>query len=898
MAHNFKFAHIPSSKMEFLLLYLISPMRRKKIKLSVSRKWRFIFTILVCLMMLMTSHSHVYPFEIPKRYKEETGWLKIKSNDKYVAQKNFANSIIAVKKSLTKVSKLKKVTKKGDWSTEFATEIRTVLDLRESIATADKALRNEFAKTEKRCIDAGFSDVILERHHKMVANYERSIGTLLGYFDILDKSTGEGKMGLTLDTIEKIKDNLERHPVRKDPPLLSSDSSNALEQKVKSHKEWKESDIFQFTSQIAQDSRIYLAYDQSKDGSGSSYESTSSLDLPSAGDLTSSFGAQITSEIEDLAASLDNSPLKIFEHLRNNFDFELYRGSWKGSQQTHLQGSGNDYDLASLLIALLRASGIPARYVRGAVTIPLDRAMNWMGAESVDALTELVFMSGLGQVSVSSETVSLTHVWVQAYIPYTNYRGIPSDQTGKMWVSMDPSFKQYTYHPGVDVVSEMSFDAEKFVDDYISTFHELSPLELFQKEIGNFLTLNYPELSYEDILRTRKIIPESIGFIPGSLPFDVDKIDAVFSEIDADDIYKVNIIIYGPWPIIDYTVTIPEILGKRIAVSWIASTQDDQDVIDSYGGLYHTPPYLVQLKPVLKINGDVVAVGTDGVGMGSTIAWQFFFTPPVGAYDSWPWDGIYNEIIVGSSQALAISSQKIDPEILAPGLEIPDKDIWTGQILWHTAMSYLDMLAISDSEAAKIMGMVHLPDISEAIVQDAILVTYTYGWGPPLTFEWKGLIVDVDHGGSRPISVHGDKSREMTFRSLMGANASILENRVFEDLYDAEAVSTIKILELASDMDIPICRISTSTEADCPSLDVSENVRNAINWDLYDGRVITIPEREITYLEWTGTGYISMDPETRKAGYFISGSHNGGGTAGGGGGGGGGSGPPGPPPCL
>ena len=98
---------------------------------------------------------------------------------------------------------------------------------------------------------------------------------------------------------------------------------------------------------------------------------------------------------------------------------------------------------------------------------------------------------------------------------------------------------------------------------------------------------------------------------------------------------------------------------------------------------------------------------------------------------------------------------------------------------------------------------------------------------------------------------------------MTGANASILENRIFEDLYDAEAVSAIKILELASDMGIPICKISTSIEDDCPLLDVSENVRIEIGKELQtaidigEKIVITVPEREITYLDWTGTGYIN-----------------------------------------
>jgi transglutaminase-like putative cysteine protease len=37
---------------------------------------------------------------------------------------------------------------------------------------------------------------------------------------------------------------------------------------------------------------------------------------------------------------------------------------------------GNDFDQASLLIALFRAANIPARYVYGTVEIPIEKAMN------------------------------------------------------------------------------------------------------------------------------------------------------------------------------------------------------------------------------------------------------------------------------------------------------------------------------------------------------------------------------------------------------------------------------------------------------------------------------------------------------------------------------------------
>lgn len=65
---------------------------------------------------------------------------------------------------------------------------------------------------------------------------------------------------------------------------------------------------------------------------------------------------EITDEIRELARSLYYDPNLIFNYVYNHIDYVPYLGSFKGPTLTYLDGSGNDMDQASLLIALLRAS--------------------------------------------------------------------------------------------------------------------------------------------------------------------------------------------------------------------------------------------------------------------------------------------------------------------------------------------------------------------------------------------------------------------------------------------------------------------------------------------------------------------------------------------------------------
>ncbi len=88
---------------------------------------------------------------------------------------------------------------------------------------------------------------------------------------------------------------------------------------------------------------------------------------------------EITPEISSLAAGLQYNPLKIFEYVHNFIEFEPYYGSKKGAHLTLLEGSGNDFDQASLLVALLRASGKNPTYKYGACDFSYYVMTLWTG---------------------------------------------------------------------------------------------------------------------------------------------------------------------------------------------------------------------------------------------------------------------------------------------------------------------------------------------------------------------------------------------------------------------------------------------------------------------------------------------------------------------------------------
>ena len=86
---------------------------------------------------------------------------------------------------------------------------------------------------------------------------------------------------------------------------------------------------------------------------------------PGSADLAGSLEAPLSPEILRQAEALAHDPVRIFELVRNQVRSELYAGSLRGAEGAMRAKSGNDVDQSSLLIALLRSSGIPSRYVRG-----------------------------------------------------------------------------------------------------------------------------------------------------------------------------------------------------------------------------------------------------------------------------------------------------------------------------------------------------------------------------------------------------------------------------------------------------------------------------------------------------------------------------------------------------
>src|SRR5208283_227465 len=232
-------------------------------------------------------------------------------------------------------------------------------------------------------------------------------------------------------------------------------------------------------------------------------------------------------------------PVQIYEYVRNNAVYTLYHGSRSNSINTFLGLRGNDVDLASTLIAMYRSLGIQSRYAVGTVKIGASQVMNWLGVTNINLAVSIMQDQGIQNVSLSSDGsyVSFEHAWVEAYLPYGDYRGAGADAangyacgTGSdcHWVDLDPSFKQNQYNSAIDVYNNLSFDYTDYYNAiYNATYKNdttrlnLNPLEIYQNQVLAYLQSNYPGKTLDDVAYTGAIITENTLILPASLPYTV-----------------------------------------------------------------------------------------------------------------------------------------------------------------------------------------------------------------------------------------------------------------------------------------------------------------------------------------------------------------------------------------
>ena len=166
------------------------------------------------------------------------------------------------------------------------------------------------------------------------------------------------------------------------------------------------------------------------------------------------------------------------------------------------------------------------------------------------------------------------------------------------------------------------------------------------------------------------------------------------------------------------------------------------------------------------------------------------------------------------------------------------------------------------------------------------MIDVTYLLDMPHGFTWKGVYVDADLRrveavvSTQQSATSGQLTAESServklFMQLSSLQGSILENRIFEDDFKVESISTAKLFQLATRNAQPATAIitidKTNIDAILTTLSYDDSIKEDITNSVNQNYTIKIPESELTYHDWTGTGYMKENVETGESGWMLSG---------------------------
>lgn len=562
-------------------------------------------------------------------------------------------------------------------------------------------------------------------------------------------------------------------------------------------------------------------------------------------------GTEATPEIVELARGLRNDPNLIYKFVHDHIDYTPIFGSVKGATMTLLDRSGNDFDQASLLMALLRQGGYDPNYVYGVVQLMPEGITNWLGVPAdPDVIGWLLGSAGIpGQIWIygdgSLAYVDLDHVWVKVNIDGTEY-------------VFDPSIKNYNYTLGIDLKSVMNYNPNTFLADAnsgaiidpnyvkdINTPNIIANFRTYSTNLASYIENTNPAATLKDIIGDRSIVPVSEVPRQTSLPYELS-VDYEWTEIP--DTYKTVLRIQHRG--IDVTVYSSDAYGKRLTIFYNESDH-----------------------PVLALDGEVLATGTStapGTRREITLTVDHPYAANGGTYCD---ETQTFNITAGGSYYLVNGWADTGRKIV----EKHRKVLKENRHLGNSEMSEPVL-----GESLTLLGLTYLAEcwrtthLCDQIAGTTTINHHTLG----VCGQYDSPYFDMPMGLASIISDTNDPSKEEACFFASNGHNSAFEWGVIEQLQPYGAISTIKLIDISNSKSDKIFNANSSnyyTDIKPQLMNYSFNELFYVIEPYIDAgyRLILPQDGDLSEGDWVGLAFIALSP-SGGIGYIISGGFNGG----------------------
>lgn len=792
--------------------------------------------------------------------------------------------------------------------------VKDVVDLKTTMLALHDEVKAGFDATAEHIKKHNLADVIQQRHDKAVSDFEAKYSLMM---DKLAAVENAGTPELQKASLNEMKDWLSKQKFKRsqqdfDPnnlPFNSVKPNRDNKPKV-SKKEFLAAGFFSNPNQ-----RVAALGDFTFDA------------LPGATDpayLAETDEVVITQAIRDQAEALEYDPVQIYHWVLNNVEWLPTWGSIQDSDITLGSQKGNAMDISSLLVALLRASLIPARYVHGTIDVPEDKFRNWAGGfDSIEAAMDFASAGGIPITAILSggqvKTVRMEHIWVEAAIDYAPSRGAKNIDADS-WVQMDGSYKQYEVLQGLDVAQIAGIDGEALAQSFIDsgTVDEaegwvsgLDPLVLqnaymqVQTSLDNYVSNNLVDPTLGEINGGRRTIVLQHPALPASLQNRILVEGSRYAELPSllqqkltfsmgRDIlgYPVNPVSF-PWV---------QLNNYKITLSFRPATLDDESALLSLlpgGRLTDTsqlpssiPAYLIRMIPELKLNGEIIYSGTS-ISLGEELNLGFDinlvgkgtifknYKLPAGSFLSIA--AIAGSVSSAKLSELQSKLSETQARLQATDVAIADtvtREDLLGDAYYAGSLGYYSQyLDLSYLAGLQTGGYLNLAAGTGSLGYEPEV---SYFFGMPRTISQGVMALNKPIINIIGMDGVNETTARKNFTLQIGMMSSALEHIVPENLLagltsSGQGISAVNALQTAMSQGQRLFQVTqdnlTSASSNInQSIELMDEIRDAVNSD----KVVITHTDSIQVPGWSGAGYIIVDNITGSGAYKIGGGANGG----------------------
>lgn len=524
--------------------------------------------------------------------------------------------------------------------------------------------------------------------------------------------------------------------------------------------------------------------------------------------------------------------------------------------------------------------------------------MNWVGgAQSPGMAQDLLSQGGIPNTAIirGGKVVAfqMEHVWVEAWVDYIPSRAARNIE-GDSWIPLDASFKSFEdADVSRSLLEDIDFDAPGFAQELLATASindqdssvtnfdsSLSDTRLadVSSQLQNLADQNLPDATADHLTRGRSIVAVNRPMLASGLPYKLITKASSFQSIAGGLRYTVTVKQFSSnvdralgSPSLTYTISLPELNSRRLGITYVPSTPEDQNVIDQAvaEGSGELLAYLINVKPHIQVDGVTQAEGASiqlGASQPSAIE---ISGPGVQRQDSY-------ETVAGDEIVFGVNGNGITRDTINNRFESVTASFDAAENLHQVALNYWLQHDLLDRMAAKSNDVIVQRAPSVGLFSSPLSVSFFFG--VPRSATYQSRTVDVKQNF---IAVAGEDQEDVvSFGLQSGVQGSFLEGAVMDQLFrkaQGTSISATQLLMDANSQGIPIYTVDSENIDDIlPVLnvapDVISDVENAVN----AGKVAVVPQTDQIRSSGPAVGYIIFDSATGSGAYLIEGGLRGG----------------------